>query len=65
MCYRTTCPTCQKATWGGCGAHIESALRGVPEAERCQCHAKPKEKKPAQGASAQAAPQSRGFWPFG
>ncbi len=63
MCYRTSCPTCQKATWGGCGAHIESALRGVPESERCQCHAKPKQKQ--QGAPQTAPAQVKRFWPFG
>ena len=23
MCYKTTCATCNKATWSGCGQHIE------------------------------------------
>lgn len=40
MCYRTECPTCHKPTWAGCGKHIESALAGVPEADRCQCRNK-------------------------
>ncbi|EQC38395.1 hypothetical protein SDRG_04106 [Saprolegnia diclina VS20] len=35
MCSRTTCGVCQKPTWSGCGMHIESALRGVDEADRC------------------------------
>ena len=37
MCARITCQTCGKATWTGCGQHIEEALRGVPEADRCTC----------------------------
>jgi hypothetical protein len=37
MCHRTTCPVCGAATWRGCGQHIESALSGVPPAERCSC----------------------------
>lgn len=37
MCSRTTCPNCKKPTWTGCGKHIEEALAGVPESERCQC----------------------------
>lgn len=37
MCHRVTCERCGKATWSGCGAHIEEALRGVPAEERCQC----------------------------
>ncbi|OQS04745.1 hypothetical protein THRCLA_20806 [Thraustotheca clavata] len=35
MCSRTTCGVCQKPTWTGCGMHIESALRGVAEEDRC------------------------------
>lgn len=37
MCSRVTCAVCKKATWSGCGEHIESALAGVPEADRCKC----------------------------
>lgn len=37
MCSPISCPTCGKATWTGCGDHIEQALAGVPENERCQC----------------------------
>ncbi len=39
MCIRITCETCTKPTWSGCGAHIEEALAGVPEADRCHCDA--------------------------
>ncbi len=39
MCHRTTCRTCRKPTWSGCGNHIEQALAGVPKSERCQCGA--------------------------
>lgn len=35
MCSRVRCRNCGKATWSGCGFHIESALRGVAEADRC------------------------------
>ena len=38
MCKRVTCEICEKPTWYGCGLHIEEALEGVPEAERCQGH---------------------------
>lgn len=38
MCRRITCPVCHKPTWEGCGEHIEEALAGVPEADRCQGH---------------------------
>lgn len=37
MCYKVVCPKCQKFTYGGCGNHIESALAGVPQSERCTC----------------------------
>ena len=35
MCYQVQCKSCHKPTWSGCGLHIEAALRGVPEADRC------------------------------
>ncbi|GAB3602396.1 hypothetical protein [Microbacterium aureliae] len=38
MCQRITCTVCGKATWAGCGQHVEEALAGVPEAARCQGH---------------------------
>ena len=37
MCSKTTCNKCGKATWTGCGNHVEQALRGVPQAQRCSC----------------------------
>lgn len=37
MCSKVMCVTCQKPTWEGCGEHVEDALAGVPESERCQC----------------------------
>jgi len=37
MCRRITCRTCGKATWAGCGNHVEQALAGVPRSERCTC----------------------------
>ncbi|CAB4606490.1 unannotated protein [freshwater metagenome] len=37
MCSRVTCGVCKKATWSGCGGHIEEALAGVAEADRCKC----------------------------
>jgi hypothetical protein len=32
-----TCSTCGKASWAGCGAHVEQVLGDVPTSERCQC----------------------------
>jgi hypothetical protein len=37
MCVRTTCASCGKATYAGCGAHVEQVLRGVPADQRCKC----------------------------
>ncbi|WP_185744109.1 hypothetical protein [Arachnia propionica] len=44
MCRKVTCKECRKATWAGCGQHIEQALAGVPQSERCTCdqNAQPK-----------------------
>jgi len=37
MCRPAQCQTCGKATYTGCGAHVEQVLRGVPDADRCKC----------------------------
>jgi hypothetical protein len=37
MCRRVQCEQCQKPTYAGCGKHIEQALRGVAEQDRCRC----------------------------
>lgn len=37
MCSRATCATCGKATYRGCGQHIDQVLAGVPEDQRCEC----------------------------
>lgn len=37
MCARVTCENCNKPTWQGCGEHIEEALAGVAERDRCSC----------------------------
>ena len=48
MCRAVTCRTCGKTTWAGCGQHVDSVLRGVPRAERCEGHQKaPKAAKSA------------------
>ncbi len=39
MCTRVTCRTCGKATYAGCGRHVDAVLRGVPEDQRCRCEA--------------------------
>jgi len=37
MCVKVTCGRCGKATWSGCGEHIEEALAGVSVEDRCAC----------------------------
>jgi hypothetical protein len=37
MCSRITCNQCGKATWTGCGQHIDQALAGVAKDQRCTC----------------------------
>ncbi|WP_169816389.1 hypothetical protein [Demequina soli] len=37
MCSRITCSQCGKATWTGCGQHVEQALAGVAPKDRCTC----------------------------
>ena len=37
MCQRATCRSCGKATYSGCGRHVEQVLAGVPAAQRCDC----------------------------
>lgn len=36
MCSKIKCVHCGKWTWTGCGLHVEQALKGVKEEERCQ-----------------------------
>jgi hypothetical protein len=37
MCRPATCRTCGKASWAGCGQHVDQVLRGVPKNQRCAC----------------------------
>ena len=38
MCRPATCKTCGKATWAGCGQHVDQVMAGVPRADRCPGH---------------------------
>ncbi|BCJ75861.1 hypothetical protein CS0771_54050 [Catellatospora sp. IY07-71] len=49
MCQRAVCDKCGKATYEGCGMHVEQVLADVPKLQRCTC-------RPAQDAP------RRGFW---
>ena len=35
MCRKVACTNCKKSSWAGCGQHIEAALSGVVETDRC------------------------------
>ncbi|MBW4029396.1 MAG: hypothetical protein HIU57_01800 [Acidobacteria bacterium] len=49
MCSKATCKKCGKATWRGCGNHIEQALAGVPKNQRCTCASTPAASGPKEG----------------
>ena len=36
MCSLVMCNQCKKPTWSGCGEHVEQALAGIVEEDRCQ-----------------------------
>ncbi len=38
MCRPTTCSTCGKTTWAGCGQHVDQVMRNVPKGDRCPGH---------------------------
>lgn len=40
MCQRTTCSSCGKPGFTGCGRHIEEVLGDVPWEDRCDCEPK-------------------------
>ena len=41
MCRPTTCKTCQKTTWAGCGQHVAQVKATVPGDQWCPGHPKP------------------------
>jgi hypothetical protein len=62
MCRRTTCRTCHKPTYAGCGAHIEQVLADVPRNQRCSCR---ETKAAAKKSDAPASDASgRPWWRF-
>jgi hypothetical protein len=38
MCRPTTCRTCGKTTWAGCGMHVDQVMARVPRDNRCPGH---------------------------
>jgi hypothetical protein len=49
MCRPATCRTCSKATYVGCGQHVEAVLAGVPAGERCSCPQERRDARPTPG----------------
>jgi hypothetical protein len=37
VCRKVTCRRCKKATWKGCGQHIEIVLKNVEKNQQCLC----------------------------
>ena len=37
MCRQVACSKCEKASWAGCGQHVNQVLAGVPKNQRCRC----------------------------
>jgi hypothetical protein len=42
MCRQVACKRCEKASWAGCGQHVNQVLAGVPKNQRCTCTAQEK-----------------------
>jgi hypothetical protein len=40
MCRPTTCRTCHKTTWAGCGQHVAQVRASVPAGQWCPGHPK-------------------------
>ncbi len=38
MCRAVTCRKCGKATWSGCGSHVNQVMAGIPRDQRCDGH---------------------------
>ncbi|CAN6482177.1 unnamed protein product [Victoria cruziana] len=41
MCYKVSCSSCGKTTWGGCGRHVASVHKQIAEGQHCLCRAWP------------------------
>ena len=37
MCFQSKCGKCSKTTWQGCGRHVESVYKQIPEGQHCMC----------------------------
>ncbi|CAL4943646.1 unnamed protein product [Urochloa decumbens] len=65
MCYQVKCGTCGKPTWAGCGRHVASVHRQIPEGQHCACRDWPGvahagDRAAAAAAGGDAAPAAEG-----
>ncbi|KAF8733920.1 hypothetical protein HU200_014777 [Digitaria exilis] len=64
MCYQVKCGACGKSTWAGCGRHVASVHRQIPEGQHCACRdwpgVAPAGDKAAAAAAGEAAPAAEG-----
>ncbi|KAF3319753.1 hypothetical protein FCM35_KLT22417 [Carex littledalei] len=37
MCYQANCEKCSKTTWQGCGRHVASVYKQIPQGQHCMC----------------------------
>ena len=51
MCRPTTCKTCGKTTWAGCGQHVASVKAHVPKDNWCDGQHSPEEKAAARASN--------------
>ncbi|KAJ3685437.1 hypothetical protein LUZ61_014601 [Rhynchospora tenuis] len=37
MCFQAKCGKCSKTTWQGCGRHVASVYKQIPQGQHCMC----------------------------
>ncbi|KAM3294967.1 hypothetical protein ACQJBY_037680 [Aegilops geniculata] len=60
MCYQVKCATCGKSTWAGCGRHVASVHRQIPDGQHCACRDWPGVSADANAAGDKAAGSASG-----
>lgn len=54
MCSPAICQRCGKATWAGCGQHVDEVMSGIPQAQQCVCDSDPAPAGDGRSRSAEA-----------
>lgn len=63
MCRRVVCQSCRKATYEGCGNHVEEVLVDVPRHQRCTCDTAQRERlHPAEPAPRTGPAPDERWW---